>query len=323
MPDDPKASVVLVASSGIQSIDRVVSILKQQTLAPDLQLVIAARPSNVSELSQLPAHPLHDISVVPADFSTSARARVAAVNAARGDIVIFCEDHCFPVSSGWASQLLAPYASGHAAVGPLVKNANPDTPLSWSNLLAEYGPWVADQSSGERDFLPGHNSSYRRADLLEYGERLGEMLEVEWVLHRDLRNRGKSLWLAADTASEHLNFSRFRTSVRLNFLEGWAFASSRATGWEPARRALYSISFPAIFAVRLFRQLKLLRVAPLSVVGKIQFVVLSAILLAVNAFGEAIGYLMGERNSREQLGAMEFERWKHLRANEVDFAFKN
>lgn len=322
MPDRPKASIVLVASSGVESIECVVSILKQQSLASQLQLLIAARPSKVTELSQLSTHPFHDVTVVPADFSTSARARIPAVKAARADIVIFCEDHCFPVSSDWATRLLAPFASGHAAVGPVIKNANPDTPLSWSNLLAEYGPWVADQTPGKRDFLPGHNSSYRRGDLLAYGDRLVDMLEVEWVLHRDLRNQGKSLWLATDAASRHLNFSRFPTSTTLNFFEGWAFAASRATGWGNVRRGIFALSFPAIFALRLFRQFRLLRFVPLTTFGKIQCFALSALLLATNAFGEAIGYLLGERSSREKLGAMEYERWKHLRANEINLAFQ-
>ena len=66
-----------------------------------------------------------------------------------------------------------------------------------------------------------------------------------------------------------------------------------------------------------------LEIIYLMIYQKIQCVFLSTLLLAANAVGEAIGYFFGEKNSRERLGALEYERWKHVRTNEVDLAFRD
>ena len=48
----------------------------------------------------------------------------------------------------------------------------------------------------EVDYLPGHNSSYKRDVLLGYGDRLESMMESETVLHWDLRAKGHRLYLS-------------------------------------------------------------------------------------------------------------------------------
>ena len=53
-----------------------------------------------------------------------------------------------------------------AAVGPVMANANPRSVTSWANLLIEYAPWLEPSAGGEREHLPGHNGSYKRATAL-------------------------------------------------------------------------------------------------------------------------------------------------------------
>ena len=69
-------------------------------------------------------------------------------------------------------------------------NANPDTIVSWADFLVGYGPWARPSIVSERDYLPGHNSSYKRAVLLEYGDALATLMEAETVLMWDLRAKG-------------------------------------------------------------------------------------------------------------------------------------
>ncbi|MEL6240621.1 MAG: glycosyltransferase [Pseudomonadota bacterium] len=319
----PIASIVLVASSGATSIQKTLACLKAQTVAGKLEVVLSARPSAMDELNAIATTPFHSIKVVEADFTTSARARVPAIQSAQAEIIIFCEDHCFPTSADWAERMIDAHKGGHAAVGPRMTNANPETPSSWANLLIEYGPWVGVEQSGEVELLPGHNSSYKRDVLLSYGDALGDMLEVEWLLHRDLREKGRSLWIEADIASAHLNFSIMRNSIRLHLLEGWTFAASRAAKWSWPRRALYAVSFPAIFFVRAVRVSGMILGNPVSRGMVFPTFWMSYFFLAMSAAGEGLGYALGEQGSREALGGMEYDRWNNIVAKEKSLAFES
>lgn len=317
MNDRPTASIVMVASAGEMSVRHILSVLRAQNIANELEIVISARENAVAELSQIESSPFFDIQVVTGDFTTSARARVPAVLEARGDIIIFCEDHCFPTSDDWAEKIITPLAFDHAAVGPTIENSNPNSAMSWANLLIEYGPWVGNTKSEQQAFIPGHNSCYKTAELLSYGDQLGEMLEVEWVLHRDLVRKGKTLWVTAEAACEHLNFSLFRQSVLLHFFEGWSFAASRALEFNAPRRLTYGFLWPAIFLIRFWRVMGMLIDLPISRSLKLKCVFATALLLQISALGEGFGYLLGEQKVRKWLGHMEYERWKNIRPDEA------
>jgi len=94
---------------------------------------------------------------------------------ARARIVAFGEDHCFP-EPGWADALLEAHQGPHAVVAPVFLNANPGSTVSWCDFLIGYGAWMAPVAGGLRPFPPGHNSSYKRDELLAYGDRLEEAL---------------------------------------------------------------------------------------------------------------------------------------------------
>lgn len=312
----PIASLILVASAGQTSIQRVLSRLRAQTIAPQLELVLAAQPFAMDDLRNLEPDGLHSVQVVEADFSTSARARVPAIHAAQADIVIMCEDHCFPESEVWAERLVAGFAKGHAAVGPRILNDNPGSGCSWANLLIEYGPWVSVESPGEVDLLPGHNSAYRKKVLLDYGDDLADMLEVEWAIHRDLRAQGETLWVDPGAATRHLNFSRWDKCLYLHLLEGWMFAASRARTWSFGLRLVWALAFPAIFLVRAWRLAGQARAA-----GVLWSLPIQWLFLMVSAVGEGLGYAFGDCGKRGALGALEYDRWRNVRPTEADRAF--
>lgn len=318
----PVASIVLVASAGQESIGRVMLALRDQTIAAQLEVVLCVQPEHVEDLQALPEAPFHTLRVARADFSTSAQARVSGVRASTADIVIFAEDHCFPLSNTWAERLVAPFEDGHAIVGPAVRNANPGSAASWANLAIEYGPWINATTAQERDQLPGHNSAYLRETLMSYDNSLGEMLEAEWVLHRDQRQRGATLWIEPAAEVEHLNFSRIGATMKLHLLEGWMFAASRAADWGLARRVAYGLGFPAIAAVRAWRITGLLWSAPISRWMALRSILVAWAYLLVSCFGEGIGYLFGDCGQRSALGQMEYERWKNLRPYERKLAFE-
>ena len=76
----------------------------------------------------------------------------------------------FP-EAGWAAALIAAHEGPWAVVGPAIRNANPATVVSWCDFVVGYGPWMDPVEAGPAPFLPGHNSCYKKAILLEYGTR--------------------------------------------------------------------------------------------------------------------------------------------------------
>jgi hypothetical protein len=316
MPHVPALSVVLVASRGLQSIAKVMEVLRAQTAAARTEVVVAARPEHVEELEGIAKGALAGISVVGADFSTSARARVAAIEVARADVIAFAEDHAFPRDRDWAARLIEAHRSHHAGVGPTMGNANPDTTFSWATLLCEYGPWLGDETHAEAPALPGHNSSYKRAALMRYGPALADQLEAEWILQRNMRADGETLLLLGDVKVDHVNFSRAADTLGIAFWGGWMFAASRAAGWGPPRRIAYGLAAPLIWALRLKRAVGHHRSYSEAAPPVARVLPALMLVMAANALGEALGHVFGDCGLREQLARREYDRWRHVRTDE-------
>src|SRR6478736_163972 len=150
----PALSVIVLVPDRFNTVLRVVTELARQEIHDQIELVFVAVPG-VS---------------VPQSVVTGFWGWQLVVRA-RAPIVAFVEDHCFP-TPGWAEALLRAHERAWAGVGPVVLNANPKRTLSWANLLIEYGPWLHPRERGTVSHIPGHNSSYKRALLMEYGDQL-------------------------------------------------------------------------------------------------------------------------------------------------------
>lgn len=161
------------------------------------------------------------------------------------------------------------------------------------------------------DDLPGRNSSYKRALLLEYGTELEAMLEMETILHWDLRAKGHQLYLEPAAKTYHQNITRLSPFLREQFYVGRVFAASRARRWSPCWRLLYIGGAPLIPPIRLWRILCELRrsgwarpllpgILPALITG-----------LVVSAVGEMIGYALGAGHASQRLCVLEFHRDQH------------
>jgi len=318
MKAEPEATVVLVASEGVKSIARILSRLESQTASTRIEVIIAASASTVPELVRLPKVNFVNLRVVEADLSTSARARATGVTHASAPLVIFTEDHAFPKSKDWAALLISAHRLPHVAVGPVIRNANPATATSWASLVVEYGPWLDATQPIEMDYLPGHNSAYKRSALVAYGDDLANMLEAEWVLHRDLRARGETLWLDPSIEVEHVNYSTAGPALKLHVLEGWMFAASRSRSWSGQKRLIYAAAFPAIVLRRFYKVVQQLFQSPSSRPHAMRALPMSALLLLASGLGEGIGYTFGDGGYRSALARMEYYRWRNVLLEETN-----
>ena len=310
----PALSVVVPAPDRIDTVLRTVRAIAEQDIAAEIELVVVARHPADGMPAELAA-PLGSVRVVPMpDWTTMTAARVRGIEHARAPIVALAEDHCFP-SPGWARALVAAHRGPWAAVGPAFLNANPASLVSWANLAIEYGPWLAPVAAGATDHVPGHNSSYKRDVLLGYGNRLEEMLEAESVLHWDLRQRGSAVAMAPEATTRHENFSRLGPSFALRFGGGRLFAACRAGHWPLWRRAAFALASPAIPVVRAWRTHRHLQRVP-EARGRFGLRPLVFFLLAVDAFGECVGYMFGAGDQARRLSEIEYDRPRFLTASD-------
>ena len=304
-------SVVIVTPDRYETIRKTVQHLRAQTVNDRLELVIVAPSAGQLGLDDRELKDFFQFRVVEVGaISSIARAYAAGIRQASAPVVVLSEDHSFP-ETRWAEALIERHREPWAVVGPAVRSANPDGLISWADFLLGYGAWLDPAPGGEIDHLPGHNSSYKRAILLDYDSELEALLEAECVLHWDLMRRGYRFYLEEAAKTAHLNFGRVSPWIPYLVQAGRVFAAARARRWPLRRRMLYAGGAPLIPFVRLWRIRSDIRrpgrpahlwprVVPALLMG-----------LTLDAVGQALGYAFGAGSAGQKLSSFEFHRDRH------------
>jgi predicted dehydrogenase len=307
--DRPALSAIVMVPARTATVRRSLDALAAQDVRNRIELVFVS-PAETLDLPEYVGQFWGWTHVRIPRLDSTSEARAAGIRQARAPVIVLTEDHSF-ATPGWARALIDAHRGDWAAIGPAMLNANPATAVSWANLAIEYGPWLHPAAGGAATHVAGHNASYKRDVLLEYGDALGAMMEAESVLHWDLGRRGHRVAVASDARIRHENFSRLRPALAVKFNLGRMFAGNRAIGWPFWKRAIYTAGSPALPFVRTGRALRDLRRAraaqPLPVLATTLFS-----LLAANAAGELVGYLFGAGRAMQRLTRHEFDRKIYL-----------
>ena len=304
----PALTAALLTPDDFSTIRRTTEYIASQSIASQIELLVLSPDPQRLDADPTLVSRLHSLKVVSADLSRgSGPVRAAAVREASAPVIVFGEDHCFP-ADGWAEALLRAHAGEWAAVGPVVANANPETLLSWADLLKGYGPWLAPGRSMERDHLPGHNSSYKRETLLALGAELDDLMEAESALQWKLRDRGHSLYQEAAATVAHTNFDSWSVWLPVTYHSGRVFAATRAIGWSTAKRAGFTAASPLIPLVRMWRHLRQAWEAGIPRSLIIRMTPVLAVGLIVDGVGQAVGTIAGAGSSRSTLVDWDFHR---------------
>jgi Glycosyl transferase family 2 len=311
---EPRMSVILPTPDTYETIRKTVGYLKCQTVSDQLELVIVAPSVDLFYPEMDDLHNFAGVQMIPiGKMHSAAAARAIGVRRARAPIVVFAEDHSFP-EPGWAEALIKAYSSGSwVAVGPVIKNANPGI-VSWSNLFLGYGPWVDPAVAGPQLHLPGHNSSYLKSVLLEYGERLENLLETESVLHWDLGAKGHLMYLEPQAKTRHLNITRMSSFVSEHYHYGRLFAAHLSRNWSITRRIVAALTAPISTTKRLPSILRefLKPGRPRGLVWRACPFVVTALL--IRGAAEFSGYLFDAGDAPKRLRDLEFHRDAHISA---------
>ena len=315
--DEPaEMSVVLVTPDRFETIRRTTRHLRDQAGADRIELIIVAPTTDaINDADPAELDRFCRVVCLAADgpIRCVEKASVPGVFAATAPIIAFIEDHAFP-APGWAEAIFQAHQGPWAAVGSAISNGNPTSSLSWASLMLAYGRWVDPERAGVVNALPGHNITYKRERLIEFGARLPEMFGRESTLHDEIQAAGHRLFLEPKAEIAHLNPSLIGSTIELRAQAGWLYGALRARreGWSPWKRLLYIAGAPLIPLIR-FRRVRsdlfnnpqrrelLARIWP----GL-------AFALALDGAGQAIGYAIGPGRTRERLSAFEINRIRHL-----------
>ena len=312
--DAPDLSAVVITPRSYDTIRKAVRHLHDQSIRDRIEVVIVA-PSEVGlDPDREVLAEFWGWRVVPVgEIDNLGPAEAAGFRAARAPAVVYVEEHSFP-APGWAEALIAAHADRWAAVGPAIENANPESAVSWTTMLLDFGDWVAPGVPGPAASLPSHQTSYKRDVLLPFGNTLGALFETETTLQQTLRAQGHELYFEPAARTRHMNVSRFGEVVGLQFYNYREYAANRAghLRWGWGRRLLYIGGSPLIPAVRGMRVLRQIRRAGLTRELIPRILPSMAVGLVAAAVGEVAGYALGKGDSSRKRVTFELERLSHV-----------
>jgi GT2 family glycosyltransferase len=309
----PDLAAIVVTPDNYATIRKTVGFLQRQTAKHRLEIVIVAPSSSTLDLNGSDLEEFAYFQIVElGTIGSLAQAYAAGIRQARAPIVALTEDHSFP-DPYWAEVLIEAHRNPWAVVGPVVRNGNPNSLVSWADFYIAYGRWSDPTFGGIIDHLPGHNSSYKRDILLKYGSELEAMLEAESVLHWDLRAKGYQLYLEPAAKIAHLNFALLSSWLPIQYHAGRQFAAIRAQAWSFPHRLLFTGAAPLIPLVRLWRIQKQIRRSgqPRGLLYR----VLPALMLGLglDGLGQMVGYGLGIGGSIQKVAKYEFHREQHIK----------
>ena len=312
-------SVILLTADSFDPIRKTVRALAAQTVHDRLELIIAC-PSEESlglvdeEMAKFDSFRILSLG----KFTTTSKARTAAIQIAAAPIIALAEDHAYP-EPGWAEALIEAHTQPWAGVGPAFINANPGI-VSWVAMIFDYGRWTDPVAPGEIDDIPGHNSSWKRSILLEYGPQLEFMLPAPTILNWALQAKGHKLYLEPAAKIRHLQVSRLWPCLVEQFNVARLFPAVRSKDWPWYRRLFYVCSMPVL----LMRNLRgwLANFRRVDAKGEILAKAWPILLLmtVVWAAGETLGYAFGIGRAQEDTLVFDTDRLRYANRRDRDLA---
>jgi hypothetical protein len=298
----------MVAGECRDRVQRALDGLCAQTARESMEIVVVDLAGEDAPPLAVPRDAAVEILRLPG-VQEWAVARRAGLERTTGAVVAFVEEHCF-TEPGWAQALIEAHEGPWASVGYGFRNANPQSYVSRSAMLADYGLWLDPVPRGRVRFLPGNNVSYKRDAFLGLGDRLQAALASDFVAHEAFRTNGQPMFVEPSARAAHLNFTTVWETAFTNYVWCRAMAAQRArtAGWSLPRRAAHAavtpVSAPVYRIARLVRTLgdrrRLWR----------EFAEGFPVIVAVSVcagFGEAAGYLLGAGTAEAELKRWELD----------------
>jgi len=314
--DIPLISAILVARDGWRDLDKLLEHLRKQTIQSKLELLIVADSLEKITVPESKLRGFHSVRALElSPLKSVSNGHFSGAMLAQAPLAVFCEDHCFP-DPGWAAALVQAHEGPWAAVAPLMRNSNPARAVSRAVMGVEYGMFCDPSQAGVRDYLPGHNSCYKKQALLEFSHRFDSLQDTEYLLHLEMRQAGWELFQCAEARTAHTNIALLRPALISCFHSGRCFAASRAGDWPFLKRIVFALGSPLLPFLRHRRHLNFLKHSK-DREKTPTFLPLPFLFFAVDAVGQMLGNLAGRGSSYVRLCDLEFQRYRFLPPEEA------
>jgi hypothetical protein len=308
----PALSVIIAAPDDFQTVRQLVRYLAQQTIRDQIELVlVTSERSKMTLAAELLAHFWGHQVVEIGPFRSVNHARSAGIKMALAPVIVLTEDHCFPTPT-WAEALLKAHQQPWAGVGPTFSLMNLHSHRGWAMFFIQYAPWMKPTPGGLVADIAGHNSSYKKDVLLQYGDRLEAMMDFEYALHQDLLGRGYQIYLESQAETAHVFMTDQRSCLEENFTIGRLLAATRARTLPGWKKIVYLVTTPLVPPLRLYRILK--QIYKFGWQNKLLPGILPWLLwyLCVGAWGEFIGYVAGIGSAQQRTLDFDFRRQRFV-----------
>ncbi len=233
--------------------------------------------------------------------------RAKAVEAARGEVVAFVEQHVVVVP-GWLETVIRGMRAGHAGVGGAPGSLNPGAGLSDILALINFGFFRPVAPARACSLLPANNSAYRRDVLLSFGDELPALLASEMLLDAKIVERGNTLWLDPGAKFLHLNEETLPGGARGYYYWNLIFGENRArvSHWSGWRKLVQGLATPVIPFIRYRKyMLHLWRDDRQSVPLLLRYTSVFLYIQLAAALGIAIGAWFGAGDAEMKFGNYE------------------
>lgn len=311
--ESPAISVVVVAARSFASLRRTVDSISRQTIADRIELIVVAPETGAAEEARGYGQ-FHSVQIVAiGPIANVDHAAASGLLRARAEVASSIEDHAFP-DPEWAERVLDAWDEDYDAVGTVVDNANPESPLSWMNILIAYQAWRPGTPAGEISLVPAHNVSYRRAALEPFSNNLPPLMGREGLLFKELKLRGGRFRFVPSARVTHVNPSTLKSSAALRFDAGRLYGARRANegNWSALKRWAFAATSPLIPFIRYARMRTELFDGRQPNVTEKRLGAAVFLGLVFDAAGQGWGYAFGPGASAERLATFEMDRIQHL-----------
>ncbi len=304
----PRLSVVQIQGSRRERAAEALERFAAQTALGQIEVIwVDVAPS----AGPLPRDPRVTLRIVEAPEATSYSAgMMRCAQEARCELVAFVEDHCF-VRPGWAEALIRDFdTTGAAMVNYAFDDYEPQTWISKSFLMAEYGRWMVPTRPGPVRIPACNNISYRREVLERYAKMrpLAEWFDIQYRLHRKIRQDGGLIWQSTDAIVEHVDWSDYGDGLHANAVMKRLNAGSSIDGppaWSWPKRLFHAAAMSVAPAVHLGRLAASVALRPALWGTFLAGLPISVSMYCYCSFHEALGYLLGRGDSEAQFAEME------------------
>ena len=295
-----EVTVGLIAGEMRSRAERSLRHLLSQTAIERMEVVVVDMTPSAGPLEGTD-HPRVRYVARP-DFSYYCEAQAEIMRQASAPIVAYVEDHCY-ATPGWAASVLDTFRDANVAiVNYTFTNANPETYLSRAILVAEYGRWMFPHPGGPVAFSSSTNLAYRTDLLRAAAGTDGSIFEAEFLIHRRIQEQGGLICVSPQAAVAHESWLDLGRACVANGSNTRVLGARRAQlgGWGWPRRLAMAAVMPYMPGVFLARLAWSLRNRPVLWSTYVVSLPVLSVIYAYCAMSEALGYLAGAADSREE-----------------------